>query len=357
MIQISRQRCERYLQPVGGVAPTLPRWVAFVAALVTMQAALADDVVVMKNGDRITGEVKQIWNGEVFIEPEYGDEYAVDLDYVMYVETKDAFEVEVRVGRRIRTVVGRLGQSETGQAVVLDDAGEVLYPLSMVDNVEEIEDYFDWEVRTDASVNVSEGNTETSSAYLTFYSQLKVGDHRHEFTVSRDEQRTDNQLTKDQTQAVYQDTWTYTDRWFVRATASWTRDPIRDLDMRSRLFVGPGLHIFEDSKRRMNVSIGPEYVNEKIGGENDQSAALKATFDYEQKFLQDDLVVFSNVDYTRIYNGRENKLLETGLGFRYDVTDDIYLSLSGTYDYESNPAAAQENEDITYLMGVGIQVD
>jgi putative salt-induced outer membrane protein YdiY len=326
-------------------------------ALVATQIVHADDMVVMKNGDRITGDVKQVWNGEVFIEPEYGDEYAIDLDYVAYVQTEEPFEVEVRIGRRIEMVIGRLGQSETGEASVLGEDGSVLYPLSMVDNVEEIEDYFDWEVRTDASVNVSEGNTEASSSYLTFYAQLKVGDHRHEFTVSRDEQRTNNELTKDQTQAIYQDTWTFTPKWFVRGTVSWTRDPIRDLDMRSRLFVGPGYHIFEDSKRRMNVSIGPEYVSEKIGDESEQSAAIKATYDYEQKFLQDDLVVFANFDYTRIYDGRQNKLLETRLGIRYDVTDDIYLTMQGTYDYESNPASDQKNEDITYLMGVGVTVD
>jgi len=44
-----------------------------------MAQAKAVDVLVMKNGDRITGEITQIWDAEVTIEPEYSDEFKVDV--------------------------------------------------------------------------------------------------------------------------------------------------------------------------------------------------------------------------------------------------------------------------------------
>jgi putative salt-induced outer membrane protein YdiY len=311
----------------------------------------------MKNGDRISGEVKQIWNGEVFIEPEYGDEYAVEMEYVAYVETAEPFEVDIRIGQRIEPVVGRLGRSEDGKAAVLDESGKPVYPQSMIDNVLEIDDFFDWGFRTDFSVNVSEGNTETSSSRLNVFGDLTVGKHFHELLLSRDEQRVNNNLEKDQSQVAYRDTWTYSDRWFVRGGASWTRDPIRDLDQRTRVFVGPGYHIFDDSKRRLNVSLGPELFNEEIAGVTERSRGIKVMLDYQQLFMKDDLVVYYSTDFTRVYDGRRNKIFEIDLGFRFDVTDDIYVNLSGTYDYESNPAEGQKNEDITYLVGVGIELD
>lgn len=333
------------------------RTIAVLIAGIAASPAFADDFVLMKNGDRVTGEVKKLWNDEVFIEPEYGDEYAIDLDYVAHIHTDEPFEVDIRIGRRIEKVVGRLGVTDDGKAAVLGESGEALYPLAMVDNVEEIEDYFDWGIRTDFSVNLSEGNTETSSSRLNIYTQVTVGEHHHELTLTRDEQRVNNDLEKDQNQVSYRDTWTYTDKWFVRGTLSWTRDPIRELDQRTRLFVGPGYHIFDDSKRRLNFSAGPEFFNETIAGVTDSSAAVKATLNYEQLFMQDDLAIYTSTDYTRIYEGRENRIFEVDLGIRYDFTDDIYLSISGTYDYETNPAEGQKNEDITYLMGVGIELD
>lgn len=319
--------------------------------------AVAVEFVILKNGDRVTGDVKRIWNGDVFVEPDYGDEYAIDLAYVAYVQSEEEVEVEVRIGRRIEKVTGRLGQTESGEAGVIADTGELVYPLALIDNASEIEDFFDWSTRTDLSVNVSEGNTDTSSSRLSAYGDVTLGDHHFEANFTRDEQRTDDELTKDQTQISFQDSWTFTDDWFVRGSVSWTSDPIRQLDSRTRVFVGPGYHFYDDSKRTLNMSIGPEWVDENIGGEKDSSVAMKVSLDYEQHFMDDDLVVFQNSAYTNIFEGRENEISSITLGFRYDITDDIYANLQGTYDYESNPAEDQQNEDITYLMGIGIELD
>jgi len=335
----------------------IPRILVLLALAAFGSPTFAVEFVLLKNGDRVTGDVKRIWNGDVFVEPAYGDEYAIDLDYVEYVQTDENMEVDVRIGRRIEKVIGRLGITESGDSGVIADTGELLYPLVLVDNMQEIEDFFDWEVRSDLSVNVSEGNTETSSSRLGIYGSVTLGNHHYELNASRDEQRTDNELTKDQTQISLQDTWTFTDKFFVRGSLSWNSDPIRQLERRTRIFVGPGYHFFDDSKRTLNTSIGPEWVDENIGGEIDSSAAIKVTLDYEQHFREDDLVAFSNTSYTRIFEGRRNRLYSLTAGFRYDITDDIYANLQGTYDYESNPAVDQGNEDITYLIGIGIELD
>src|SRR5262245_50409676 len=48
--------------------------------------ALAD-VVVMQNGDRITGEVNRIWGNDLSVEPDYADEFVLELDKVSYIES------------------------------------------------------------------------------------------------------------------------------------------------------------------------------------------------------------------------------------------------------------------------------
>ena len=138
----------------------------------------------------------------------------------------------------------------------------------------------------------------------------------------------------------------------------WTRDPARDLTSRTRLFIGPGYHVYDDSKRTLNLSLGPNAVIEKIGeGENEESVgsvAIQATLRYEQRFLADDLIAFWNIDYSSIIRGRENNVFENSLGFRYDVTDDIYVNLQFERNHESNPASNREKTDVTYIIGAGI---
>ncbi len=318
--------------------------------------AWAEDFVIMKNGDRITGEVEKIWNEEVFIEPAYGDTYAIELEYVAYIHTDEAFEVEFRRGRRTEMVLARLGV-EDGEAVVISEEDGRTYPLSEVDNMLEVEDFFDWEVRSDISVNVATGNTETNSGRFFAMGRIKLGEHRHRLELTRDGARADGEVTKDQTDVYYEDLWTFRDDWFMRGSITWTRDPIRDLDSRSQFYIGPGFHFWDDSKRTLNISAGPNLLVEKIGLEEESSVSVQAVFRYEQRFLDDDLVLFQQTDLQRVVSGRENRILNTSTGLRWDLPRDVYINMQVDFDYESNPAEGRQNEDLTYLVGVGIELD
>jgi hypothetical protein len=327
------------------------------ALLLTSVQALAADFVLMKNGDRITGEVEKIWNGEVFIEPEYGDTYAIELEYVSHIHTEEEFEVEFRRGRRIESVLGRLGLDDEGQPVVLVDGGSRTYPIAQIDNMLEVEDFFDWEVRSDISVNVASGNTETNNGRFYAMSRIKLGEHRHLLELTRDGAKSDGEVTKDQTNVYYEDLWTFRDDWFMRGSVTWTRDPIRDLESRSQVYLGPGFHVWDDSKRTLNISIGPNYLVEDIGIEKEDSLAVQTVFRYEQRFLDDDLVVFQQTDYQSVVTGRKNKILNTSTGIRWELPRDVYINMQVDYDHETNPAEGREGEDVTYLVGVGVELD
>ena len=331
--------------------------VASMLVLLWTLPAAGADFVMMKNGDRITGEIEKIWNGEVFIEPEYGDTYAVELEYVAYVRTEQEFEVELRRGRKMVKVMGRLGLDEAGRAAVLVEDGARSYPLSAVDNMLEVEEFFEWEVRSDISVNVATGNSNTNSGRFFAQGRIKLGEHRHLLEFTRDGAKADGEITKDQTDIYYEDLWTFRENWFMRGSVTWTRDPIRDLQSRSQFYIAPGLHIWDDSKRTLNLSAGPNLLVEDIGTEEQQSLSVQAVFRYEQRFLDDDLILFQETDLQRVISGRENRILNTRSGIRWDLPQDIYVNLQLNYDYETNPAEGRQKEDVTYLVGVGIKLD
>lgn len=315
------------------------------------------DVVVMKNGDRLTGEIEKIWNGEVFIEPEYGDTYAIEMEYVAHIHTDEPFEVEFRRGRKTETVLGRLKQDAQGRGVVKVEDSDTTYPLAQIDNMLELEDFFDWALRSDISVNVSTGNTDTGTARVFIRGDMKLGEHRHMLEFTRDGSKADGEVTKNQTLVTYQDMWTFHPDWFVRGSVSWTRDPVRDLDSRSQFFLGPGYHVYDDSKRTLNVSLGPNLLVEEISGEHDESVSVLGSLRYEQRFFDDDLVLFQQTDYQAVVEGRKNRILNTKTGMRLDLPKDMYVNLEIDYDYESDPAEGRQQEDVTYLVGFGIDLD
>ena len=59
------------------------------------------DVLVLKNGDRITGEIKRVWDGEISIEPEYSDEFKVDVEAVKHIESDRNFDIELDSGESL----------------------------------------------------------------------------------------------------------------------------------------------------------------------------------------------------------------------------------------------------------------
>jgi hypothetical protein len=93
------------------------------AALVTAFLALGlasplfakrkDDVVVMNNGDRFTGEIKGLQQGELIFKSSYmKDSVRLDWRDVERVESKDNFIVELRNGKRLTGIIERSATSE-----------------------------------------------------------------------------------------------------------------------------------------------------------------------------------------------------------------------------------------------------
>ena len=70
---------------------------AVLAATVGMLAmgSIQADQIRMKNGDVITGSVTKIEDDKLFIEPDYADEFSVDLAEVVSIEAEEVFEIEM----------------------------------------------------------------------------------------------------------------------------------------------------------------------------------------------------------------------------------------------------------------------
>jgi putative salt-induced outer membrane protein YdiY len=88
-------------------------------ALILMMIAVAvgplmakrkDDVVVMKNGDRLSGEIKGLQHGELSFKSEYmADAVRLNWDKVERIESQDIFIVALTDGRRVTGLIERVG--------------------------------------------------------------------------------------------------------------------------------------------------------------------------------------------------------------------------------------------------------
>ena len=315
----------------------------------------AADVLHLKNGDRITGTIKRIWDDEVTIEPEYSDEFQVDLPLVARIESDRDFEIEMPDGT---DVVAKLqGTDEDGNQLLVIDGESIAVPLGELREVDEPDDYYDWEVLVDYSLSVSDGNTDSLNSRLAGEAMFKHGDHRHIGRVTQIREELDSATTKDQSVMAYTYNWLFNDPWFFAANAQFERDPIRELEHRITASAGIGRDIWNDPDRLLNVQLGAGFTDEEIGLESKTSTVAAWMLRFRHEFFHDDFEVFHNHSIVETIEGRDNTVIKTSTGVRYEITDLLYLNVSFDWDHESQPAGTAENTDKTFVIGAGLEFE
>jgi putative salt-induced outer membrane protein YdiY len=200
--------------------------------------------------------------------------------------------------------------------------------------VDEPDDYFDWETLIDYSLDVNDGNTNSLNSRLSAEGMFKLGDHRHLGKVTQT-----------------------TEEWFFAANAQAERDPIRELNHRVTVSAGIGRDIWNDPQRFLNIQLGAGLADEEIGLEKETSTVAAWLLRFRHEFFSDDFEVFHNHSIIETIDGRDNTIIKTSTGIRYEITDLLYMNMSLDWDHESEPSGASEGTDSTFVIGAGLEFD
>ena len=314
-------------------------------------SALADQLH-MKNGDVISGTVTKIEGGSVFIDPSYADEFAVSLEEVASIDAEASFDFAIADGS---TVNGKLALKDGEQQIITGEGTALEVEVAGLDVVPPPPPYYERVSHVDVNMTWNDGNTDSRNNLIFADTGVRLGDHRHlaALTIRRDE--TDGVSTKKQDLFRYEYNWMFNDPWYLGATASYERDPIKDLDHRYTLGAIVGRDIFNDDVKKMTFSLGAGYSDEELAGVSDSGAVGLWNFLYEQKFREGDLTFFHNNTLQRQFFGVDNTILRTNTGFRFSLTDVIYANVSLRYDYQTEPAEGTEDYDTTLAVGIGAE--
>jgi putative salt-induced outer membrane protein YdiY len=333
------------------MADTFLRFI-FLGILLLYQAANAD-VLVLKNGDRITGEIKRIWDSEITIEPEYSDEFKVDVTAVDHIESDREFEIELEDGT---SLVAKLdGADSDGNQLVTAGEETIAVSLAELFELDEPEDDFDWESNVEFSAAFSSGNTDSSNTKLRADTTVKFPDHRHIGGIRLFHEDLAGVTTKEQDLFKYNYNWLFRDPWFFSVQLSFERDPIIELEERVILSAGIGRDIWNTPRQELSLQLGAGAQTEEIGPVSTDSAVLTWSLRYRQDFFSDDLELYHNHSITSNIGGRANTSYITTTGLRYEITDLLYANLSVDFDYETDPVDVAENEDVALLVGLGLE--
>ena len=313
------------------------------------------DLLVMDNGDRITGRLDSITGGKAIFDTPYAGRIWVEIANIRTLETEEAYAV--RMGDRM--IEGTFaGEGDLQQLIGADQAAIVNW--TGVRSATQSRNTFTrftagWGSRLDLALSLADGNSSTEAFNVLLEVDYQDELNAHLVTALLAREEGEGLLTRDQLDVDYGYKRFLTERWYGAGNAEYFQDTLKDIDSRITLGIGVGVQFFDNSIQNLSSDIGISAVREDIGGDSDVEPALRLGVDYQRFVLAKTIELFHRQSILQLLGDEKNQVFSSSTGIRYAYNERIDTNFRIDLAYESDPPPGNERIDTTYSLGVGIK--
>ena len=320
-----------------------------------MAAPAWGDVVVLKNGDRLTGTVDSFIGSQLLLSTEYAGMVNINADAIAEVVTDGEFQV--KTGGNV--VAGQFGIAD-GQQVLIADSGAVPVDMTAIDraaqsNLGVTSLGTDWSSRADLSAIISNGNSDTQSLNTYIESILKRESVQHTVSLLLSNEEAEEEKTKDQVDLDYGYKRFISEKWYASGNGEYFQDRLKDIDQRITLGAGVGYQFWDDSFGALSTDLGVSYVREDLDGETESNPAVRWGLDYRRLLLAKKMEFFHKQSVLFIPDSDRGEVISSSTGLRYALSDRIDSTARVDVNHETEPAPGNSKTDVTYTVGIGIK--
>jgi len=326
----------------------------FVWGLLLVES-LADEII-LKNGDRLTGEVITLEEDKLIIKTSYAGEISIAWPEV------EKIRVDKPVGVVLEDDVYRHGLIETaedGRLLIRQDKTRqrVFADLEEVKriNPQHAESTkTKYNMRANVGITVESGNTEKEKIHLDGRFGARRQQLRFSVGFEYDYESNNDENTKNKLLASTKLDYFFNYPWYVYGKGAYEFDEFKDLDL--KLDIGPGLgyQFIEGENANLALEAGPSYVKQDFKEESRRNyiaarSAINADKWFFDKFVQLFLLAegFSNP------KEKNDRFARVRTGLRFPLGWGFNLSTQYNLDYDKNPPEGIEETDQRYLLLLG----
>jgi putative salt-induced outer membrane protein YdiY len=314
------------------------------------------DVLWLKNGDRLSGEILFKKEHKILLRSTYAGDLEIKWQEVDHFVTDKPLTFMLRDGNRL---VGKAALSEAGEIGV--ETGAVLKTVlvSLADIVAiHPQDYVDKAAKLSGRLNVgligNSGNTETSSLHADGELVARTKNNRYTLGAVFNWGKDGGMETESNLAAYSKYDHFVNENWYLSANAAFLRDRFKDLRLRSRFGVGVGYQVWETEERNLSMEGGVSYVNEDFYSSADSGypgARWALQFDH---FLFDKLTQFFHKHEFNVgMEDVEDLLFSSEIGLRFPLKKNFKATLQYNYDWDNTPAQGKKRNDQAYMLNFG----
>ena len=288
--------------------------------------ALADEVR-LANGDRITGEVREVTRDRLVVRTEYAREIRIRLSEVHSISIVDAEGIAHEIGPLEVPVLNvRAYRRDTG----VDYTGRVLL-----------------------SAAYERGNASSDDLHADLELRARARDYRYDLS-GRIERRTEppaDATTAWLANGNY-DRFLTEDR-FAYVRGSVEHDRTKDIERRTTAGAGYGVQLVDSRTASLSVRAGVDYVvEERIGAPRERYPAFGWGVRASYSFRGSEVQLFHEQEGFWNPENTDVVVLRSKTGLRVPVVERLKATVQLKLDWEREPAPGRRSTDSTLLFGV-----
>lgn len=353
------QSCSFKTSPLSRIIALCACIVLLVLFDISPVAAAKTDVVILGNGDRITGEIKQLNRGKL--------EYSTDDMGTIYIEWKkiarissrDSFEIELASGQKF---FGRIQTAdEDGRMIVSGIGARGHLDMGWVVHITPLKPSFLQQLKGYVDLGFSYVKT-SDDATLTLNSKLNYRTVKYltALDISSYYNLRKKEVATTRNSLGVSFNRFFASRYFGRVNNSYEENSELNLDLRILIGGGAGRYIVQTNNKLFSTYLGlaanTEWYSDVEGKTTDLEGVGSVEYEwfrYEDPKLDllTTLAVYPNL------TGAKRWRVDFEVRFSYEIFKDFTISISGYDNYDSNPPTGDTaTNDWGTTLSVGLKL-
>jgi putative salt-induced outer membrane protein YdiY len=326
--------------------------ILIVLSVLAWPAATASaDEVMLKNGDRLSGDILRMGEGILVLKTTYAGEVKIDWKDIQEITSKAPVKVQTLDGSVLQGIV--TSPSPDHIVVTGDQFGSTMaIPLTNIQAINPPPP-----VTYSGAFNlggvVTKGNSDSKAINGSLIYSLRADRHRFgvEGKYNYGEQSGKLNVRNSLGQLSY-DVF-ITKRAFFNMFALFEQDTFQDLNLRSSFGAGPGYQFIDTKRTQLSGTLGIAYVNQDWRTRPDDSgAAGRWGVNFTTAVIPERLLFFHRQEGFYDFKKPNAWRLRADQGLRVPVYKQFAMNLEYDLRYDSNPAPGRKRTDHLYIVGV-----
>jgi len=311
--------------------------------------------VTLNNGDQVTGTLEQLSNGILTIKSPIFGEVKIPWGNVARLVSNENVRVQLNNGALVQ---GPMALNANGTVAIHEQPAQPpqTLPRDQISalNPPVIDESFKYSGKIDLGGAFDRGNSTDDQWHTSGQLTARRPKDRYTLNWELNEAKSAGVTTTSNRRVVGQYDRFLDPKNYVFLNAKAERDEMADLNLRTAAGGGYGRQFIDSAVTKLSGQVGLAYVHEDYDVSPDQSfPSLSLGFKYDQKFFEQKLDFFNNLDMDTSLRDTQNILLHNRMGFRIPIAHGINLSTQFNLDFDNEPAMGKKKTDTSLIFSVG----